>query len=217
MDILDETVTSFAWSRSHDVVNGNLFCTVSIFDGDKWIEKQDVGTESNTEKEKGEASDSFKRACVNWGIGRELYTAPFIWIKLEPNEVKTSNGRSNLAFGVKFTVESVTYDEHRRIQTLVIKDQNGKVRFSHGKQAQKPVSETKPAEPPKTPEPPKDSAKEQPVVSADQIKSLYTICKEHGKNQDDLKAFMTEKFGFDSSKKLTKPQYDQTCQWAEGK
>ncbi|NOW12590.1 hypothetical protein B0H35_000004 [Clostridium acetobutylicum] len=51
-----------------------------------WISKQDVGTESNTEKEKGQASDSFKRACFNFGIGRELYTSPFIWIGL--NQMK---------------------------------------------------------------------------------------------------------------------------------
>ena len=86
MRILDETVGPFRWKRWHGVINGNLYCTVSIYDdttgvvGD-WVEKQDVGVESRTEAEKGEASDAFKRACVNWGIGRELYTAPFIWIK----------------------------------------------------------------------------------------------------------------------------------------
>lgn len=73
MNILDETVGPSRWKRSHDVINGNLFCNVSIYDEDihEWITKQDVGTESNTEKEKGQASDSFKRACVNWGIGRD--------------------------------------------------------------------------------------------------------------------------------------------------
>lgn len=62
--------------RSHELINGNLFCTVSVWDTDKgvWVNKQDVGTESNTEKEKGQASDAFKRAAFNWGIGRELYT-----------------------------------------------------------------------------------------------------------------------------------------------
>lgn len=85
MRLLDETVGAMNWQRSHDVVNGHLFCTVSIWDEDKkqWISKQDVGTESNTEKEKGESSDSFKRACFCFGIGRELYTAPFIFVKKE--------------------------------------------------------------------------------------------------------------------------------------
>lgn len=79
-NILDETVGAFGWMRQHTRDNAN--CVVSIWDKEKqqWILKEDTGTESNTEKEKGLASDSFKRACFNWGIGRELYTAPFIWI-----------------------------------------------------------------------------------------------------------------------------------------
>lgn len=79
-NILDETVGAFGWMRQHTRDNAN--CIVSIWDEKKgqWILKEDTGTESNTEKEKGLASDSFKRACFNWGIGRELYTAPFIWI-----------------------------------------------------------------------------------------------------------------------------------------
>ena len=76
MNILDETVGPMNWQRKHTRENSN--CVVSIWDGEKnqWIEKEDTGTESFTEKEKGLASDSFKRACFNWGIGRELYTTP---------------------------------------------------------------------------------------------------------------------------------------------
>lgn len=79
-NILDEEVGPFNWKREHTRDNKN--CIVSIWDEKKnqWISKEDTGTESNMEKEKGLASDSFKRACFNWGIGRELYTAPFIWI-----------------------------------------------------------------------------------------------------------------------------------------
>ena len=79
MNILDETVGPYNWKREHTRDNAN--CIVSIYDSEKkeWISKEDTGTESFTEKEKGLASDSFKRACFNWGIGRELYTAPFIW------------------------------------------------------------------------------------------------------------------------------------------
>ena len=79
-NILDETVGATNWTRYHTRDNAN--CIVSIWDEKKqqWVGKEDTGTESNTEKEKGLASDSFKRACFNWGIGRELYTAPFIWI-----------------------------------------------------------------------------------------------------------------------------------------
>lgn len=82
-NILDETVGPMGWMRYHTRDNAN--CIVQIWDAEKqqWVGKEDTGTESNTEKEKGLASDSFKRACFNWGIGRELYTAPFIWIKAE--------------------------------------------------------------------------------------------------------------------------------------
>lgn len=80
MIILDESVGAMNWKREHTRDNKN--CIVSIWDNKKnmWISKEDTGTESSNEKEKGLASDSFKRACFNWGIGRELYTAPFIWI-----------------------------------------------------------------------------------------------------------------------------------------
>lgn len=85
MAILDETVGEFNWQRDHKEVKGNLYCGIGIrdttFDGAcDWVWKWDCGTESYTEKEKGEASDSFKRAGFNWGIGRELYTAPFIYL-----------------------------------------------------------------------------------------------------------------------------------------
>ena len=88
MNVLDETVRPENWQREHYECKGNLFCRVGInidFQDEAlppvWIWKSDCGTESNTEKEKGESSDSFKRACFNWGIGRELYTAPKTKIK----------------------------------------------------------------------------------------------------------------------------------------
>ena len=91
MNILDETVGSMNWKRTHTRDNAN--CIVSIWDSEKnqWIDKEDTGVESNTEKEKGLASDSFKRACVNWGIGRELYTAPFIYVPVDKANIKLNN------------------------------------------------------------------------------------------------------------------------------
>lgn len=80
MNLLDEVVGSANWQREHYEVKGNLYCRVGIKLDGEWVWKSDCGTESNAEAQKGEASDSFKRACVNWGIGRELYTAPFIWV-----------------------------------------------------------------------------------------------------------------------------------------
>lgn len=105
MNILDEAVGATGWQRQHSRDNAN--CTVSIWDKEKsqWISKEDTGTESNTEKEKGLASDSFKRACVNWGIGRELYTSPFIWVRAEDVRMFDKNGRK--ATNDRFAVERI--------------------------------------------------------------------------------------------------------------
>lgn len=112
MKILDETVGRQNWQRSHEVINGNLFCNVSIYDEDKkeWVKKQDVGTESYTEKEKGQASDSFKRACFNWGIGRELYTAPFIWIPPDKVTLTDKRGGGKTTYD-KFEVTQITIED----------------------------------------------------------------------------------------------------------
>ena len=82
MRILDKCVSPENWQRDHKELKGNIYCGISIYDSKKeiWVTKWDCGSESYTDKEKGEASDSFKRAAFNWGIGRELYTSPFIWI-----------------------------------------------------------------------------------------------------------------------------------------
>lgn len=97
--ILDEVFSPFGWKRSHQILDGNLYCTVEIWDPEKqqWVAKQDVGTMSYAEKEKGQASDSFKRACFNWGIGRELYTAPFIWIPAEKAKIRQKGGKYDWA------------------------------------------------------------------------------------------------------------------------
>ncbi len=101
MAILDETVGTLNWQREHYEVKGNMYCKVSIWDAEKnaWVWKSDCGTESNTEAQKGEASDSFKRACVNWGIGRELYTSPFIWVPA--NLCRLENGKCFDKFEVR--------------------------------------------------------------------------------------------------------------------
>ena len=132
MNILDETVGAMNWMRSHTRDNAN--CIVSIWDKDKnqWISKEDTGTESFTEKEKGLASDSFKRACFNWGIGRELYTAPFIWISADKVSLTMRNGKYTTYD--KFVVESICYDDKRQISALSIKNQAGKRVYTFGKQ-----------------------------------------------------------------------------------
>ena len=119
MNILDETVGSSNWQREHYECKGNLFCRVGIDVGthegktERWVFKSDCGTESNTEAQKGEASDSFKRACFNWGIGRELYTAPFTWIPAEKCNIKDGKCYD------KFIVEKIII-EGKQIVALAI-------------------------------------------------------------------------------------------------
>lgn len=159
MAILDETVGPMNWRREHSRDNRN--CTVSIWDEEKeqWISKEDTGTESNTEAEKGLASDSFKRACVNWGIGRELYTAPFIWIPEGKCDVE--QGRNgNWKCKTSFRVTRIGYDERRLINELEIAEvRNGNVvyRFSNSRG---------PAQQTAAPAQPQSNLPENPIICA---------------------------------------------------
>ena len=119
MNILDETVGCDMWQCRYYECKGNLYCSVGIKVGNEWIWKDNCGTESVTEKEKGEASDSFKRACFTWGIGRELYTAPYIWIPSEYVEIFT-NSKGKKATNDKFIVSKIEYDSHGKINGLAI-------------------------------------------------------------------------------------------------
>lgn len=81
MDLLDEVVGPENWQDSFREIGGKMYCTLSIKIGDEWIHKEDIGTPSNMDADKGEASDAFKRAAVKWGIGRFLYDLGIVKIK----------------------------------------------------------------------------------------------------------------------------------------
>lgn len=116
------------WQCEYYECKGNLFCKVGIYDSSEmsWIWKSDCGVESYTEKQKGEASDAFKRACFRWGIGRELYTAPQIrfWVKdRQGNELctlKEKNGKFSTYDS--FSVEKIKYNDQRQITDISIKN-----------------------------------------------------------------------------------------------
>ena len=149
MRVLDAVFGPMNWQRKQEVVNGNLFCTISVWDDDKkqWISKQDVGTESNTEATKGESSDAFKRAGFCWGIGRELYNAPQIRFKLDDKEVAEKNGR--VTTYAKFRVAAMEYDKERQEYTVFdVIDKDGNLRFSLGKKPVKQEVRKEPAPPP---------------------------------------------------------------------
>jgi hypothetical protein len=132
MQRLDDVCGALGWKREHTRDNAN--CIVSIWDENKkqWVSKEDTGTESNTEKEKGQASDSFKRACFNWGIGRELYDYPLIQIKLNDSEFDKVTGKPTFNFKLKEWKWFTQFTESGKISYLGVKDNNGVVRFQFG-------------------------------------------------------------------------------------
>jgi hypothetical protein len=138
--ILDETVGAMNWQKRY--VRDNANCIVGIWDEEKkqWVEKEDTGTESFTEQEKGLASDSFKRACFNWGIGRELYTAPSIFILPrkdmgaitkadEDSKEFFQNTNGKYTTKTRFYVDLIGYDDEGNINNLIIRDHKGNIRF----------------------------------------------------------------------------------------
>ena len=125
--LLDETAGPMNWRCSYRDINNKMYCSVDIYDTDKkeWVSKENVGTESNTEAEKGEASDALKRAVATWGV-RELYTSPFMWISkenLKNHEKKTFNGKDRWVSNDKFKVSDIEIEidgYSRKITKLVI-------------------------------------------------------------------------------------------------
>lgn len=121
MDLLDEAVHPENWQCEYREVKGNLYCRIGVLcnrgDYSEWVWKEDCGIESREDdgnEKKGEASDAFKRAGFRWGIGRELYTAPFTFIPATKCTIE-----SGKCFD-KFSVEKIAYDENRRIRALAI-------------------------------------------------------------------------------------------------
>lgn len=137
--VLDETYGVLGWKCGYEEIKGHLYCTISIYDKEsgEWISKQNVGTETNTEAIKGEASDAFKRAAFLCGIGRELYSAPKIFVKLSQDDF------SGDYLKTKFNVAEIAYDADNNISNLTIVDDNGVVRYQMGKQVSAPVERKK--------------------------------------------------------------------------
>ena len=151
-NILDEVVGPYNWKREHTRDNRN--CVVSIWDPVKaqWISKEDTGSESNTEKEKGLASDSFKRACFNWGIGRELYTAPLIWIPANKCNI-SKNKFGKLTCYDNFTVTDIDYLAGNICFLTIRNEKTGKECFRYGKKGEQTERSVEPDSEPSTPAP----------------------------------------------------------------
>lgn len=147
--ILDEVFGMYNWQDRYEEIKGNMYCSVGVRvpETGEWIWKQDCGAESFAEKEKGEASDAFKRACFNWGIGRELYTKIFIWLNV-PTKQKYGKDAWELADRfAKFSVTHIAVDnESEKITELAIADKNGSVvfRYNNASARQAPSKDKKP-------------------------------------------------------------------------
>lgn len=198
--ILDETFGMFGWKRSHQCIDGNLYCTVEVFDQENgcWVAKQDVGTTGHTEKEKSQASDSFKRACFNWGIGRELYTAPFIWVPARDAEIKPKDRK--FCCNDHFSVAAIGYNNDREIISLQILNETkkGKTVYElHDKTGQAAhgisgsVKEKAPEE------------KREAGISDQQIHILEAELQRTGIGMDAVK----DRYGFDRPQDMSEEMY----------
>ena len=194
--ILDETFGTNGWKNKYEEIKGNLFCTISIWDDEKeqWIDKCDCGTESFSEKEKGEASDAFKRAGFNVGIGRELYTRIFYFANV-PTKLNSSK---------KYELEN-KYEkfETEKIEKIKIADSKGNIVFSYGY----PKSTNK------REESKKEEKKKIEMITDNQVKAIHTLFgkietseKQVFKNfaNDKAKENVYKQFQIKSSKELTK-------------
>lgn len=148
MSLLDETVGAENWQTDYREIKGNLYCGIGIwFNGERgYVWKWNCGTESREDGEgnekKGEASDAFKRAGTTWGIGRELYTAPFIFLNVETKE---KNGKYYLADKFQtFEVSEITYNDNRTIKSVTIVDNHGTVVYGRGSSGKKRVQPAQP-------------------------------------------------------------------------
>lgn len=133
MSILDETFGMTGWRNSYQSINGELFCTIEIWDAEKsqWIAKQSNGTPSNMEAEKGRASDACKRACFMLGIGRELYTAPRIFVYADKCRKIQQGKNGKMQCYDHFSVAKIKVVDGRIVGLAIRNDDTGKVVFTH--------------------------------------------------------------------------------------
>ncbi len=140
--ILDE-IYGELWQNNFKVIDGKMYGGIGIYNKElsQWLWRWDCGAESNQDSEKGQASDAFKRAGFKWGIGVELYTAPFIWYSTEM--IKNNKGKWELADKFKkFIVNEIGYADNGDIISLIITDDKGNNVYTYGNKKPKPTKGT---------------------------------------------------------------------------
>lgn len=204
MDILDEVYGPGYWQREHQVIGDRLYCTIKIWNKDikQWVVKQDVGVESYTEKEKGQASDSFKRAGFNVGIGRELYTAPKIKINEQHIAIKLNEKGKYVTYDT-FKVNEIKYNENREVSKLVIVNQNNKIVYTYDEK--KSVEQEKKAK-----ENNQVTENDKPITQ-DTIKRITLLAECYAQEvrdmtTDQILEFTKQRFNFNKFESLTNSQ-----------
>ncbi len=191
MNILDESeeVGVMNWQREHKELKGNIYCGVSIYDKEKgiWVTKWDCGKESFTESEKGESSDSFKRACFNWGIGRELYTAPNMFVFAKDLNKHEEISKDKWVCKDSFKVTEIQYLDKKIVYVKVLNlKTNGEIEFGTPAKEQKI----------------QDKVAKQ-GISETKVKALETRCESEGVPVERI----TKLYKVESFAKLTEKQY----------
>lgn len=209
MNILDETVGRSNWQRDHKEVKGNMYCGIGIWDDAKeqWVWKWDCGVESNTEKEKGESSDAMKRASVNWGIARELYSSPWIFVPVDTQKKQQGRGYElcdQYVFnGAK--VLDIEYDDKRKITALTIVDKDGVVMYSFPKGRKSAPKKTAP----KKEQPPKELTPHD-MITAEQAEGMKGLLQDLNVDTKVFLEYVAEKSkeSCESVDGMTAAQYD---------
>lgn len=188
MKVLDESVGPMNWQRDHKELKGNMYAGIGIYDESKkqWVWKWDCGAESNMEGQKGEASDSFKRAGFNWGIGRELYTAPFIWF---PADQMTGKKDRFEVKAIEYTDSKITYLQIYNAISQVIRDY-GKAK----RQQSESFSNTAQIS---------EDSLERHDISENEYESLMTMIKKADVNLQALQ----KQYKVDDIRNITRAQY----------
>lgn len=193
--ILDETVGPENWMRDHKELKGNIYCGIGIWDENKrnFVMKWDAGKETYTEAEKGEASDSFKRAGTNWGIGRELYTQPYIWLNKTVCNITKNDNTGKYECNDYFKVTELEVKNKVITKLKIANVTTGVVAFIYPKQEIK------------------DKLPEDTLLDDKKAKVLYTALVKKLGSEEKAIDYIYRNYGVDNTSKLRKSQYAEIC------
>ena len=216
MALLDEVVGVGNWQREHKILGNDIYCRVGIWDNDKncWVWKEDAGSSGSIEVEKSKASDSFKRACVNLGIGRELYTSPEIKIW------KTDENDDSYKYNHYF-VKDIDYKDNEISKLIICEEKSGEVVFSFPKGAK--VSQTSEKAPKKdileeaTKDIGNDFLEESAITQETKNKITSITGKLSAERYESFKNYLKGTFNVDSIGDLTEKQGKQLYKALGGK